>query len=106
MAHKKTFNLHLGGKFSSLEKFAKELQHMKDEVFNHHVNDEKHDFKEWVKHSLKEDKLAENIEEKLDKMEVELEVLRYLVHESKKAKKKDTKGKKTISKPKKEDKKK
>lgn len=83
MAHSKTFYLQDGKVFSSLEKFAKELQSMADEVFKHHVNDEKHDFREWIKHSLKEEELANKIDAKIDKLELELEVLRHLVHEQK-----------------------
>ena len=83
MAHSKTFYLQDGKVFSSLEKFAKELQSMADDVFKHHVNDEKHDFREWIKHSLKEEHLANKIDAKIDKLELELEVLRHLVHEQK-----------------------
>ncbi|MFT4244701.1 MAG: DUF5752 family protein [Candidatus Woesearchaeota archaeon] len=88
MAHSKTFYMQDGKVFSSLEKFAKELQSMADEVFKHHVNNEKHDFKEWIKHSLKEEELANKIDSKIDKLELELEVLRHLVHEQKSKKKK------------------
>lgn len=87
MAHSKTFYLQDGKVFSSLEKFAKELQSMADDVFKHHVNDDKHDFREWVKHSLKEEALANKIDSKIDKIELELEVLRHLVHEAKAQKK-------------------
>lgn len=87
MAHKKTFYLYGGSVFSNLEKFAKELQSMTDDVFKHHVNSDKHDFKEWVKHSLKEEDLAQKLEDKIDKLEIELEVLRYLVHDNKPKKK-------------------
>lgn len=87
MAHSKTFYMQDGKVFSSLEKFAKELQTMADDVFKHHVNDEKHDFREWIKHSLKEEGLADKIDSKIDKIELELEVLRHLVHEAKAKKK-------------------
>ena len=99
MAHSKTFYLQDGKVFSSLEKFAKELQSMADEVFKHHVNDEKHDFREWIKHSLKEEELANKIDAKIDKLELELEVLRHLVHEQKaKTKAPITKKEKTAKK--------
>lgn len=94
MEHKKTFYLTGGTVFSNLERFAKELQTMTDDVFKHHVNKDKHDFKEWIHHSLKEEKLANQLEDKIDKLEIELEVLRYLVHEDKPKKKKTTLKKK------------
>ena len=84
MAHEKTFYLKNGKVFSSLEKFAKELQTMKDDVFEHHVNPTKHDFKEWVNHSMKKENLAEALQDKITKIEVELEVLRHLVHDKSK----------------------
>ncbi len=98
MEHKKTFYLTGGTVFSNLEKFAKELQTMTDDVFKHHVNKDKHDFKEWIHHSLKEEKLANQLEDKIDKLEIELEVLRYLVHEEKTKKKTPNKKKTTYKK--------
>ena len=88
MTNEKKFYLKNGKTFSNLEKFAKELIHMGDEVFNHHVNAHKHDFKEWVRHSLNKEGLATKLEVRLDKLEVELEVLRYLVHDANKPQKK------------------
>ena len=64
---------------------------MTQDVFKHHVNKDKHDFKEWMKHSLKEEDLAKKVEKKINKLELELEVLRHLVHEQKPKKKTDTK---------------
>ena len=88
MAHQKNFYLNGGSVFSTLEKLSKELQTMSDEVFMHHVNKDKHDFKEWIKYSLKKEDLAGSVEDKIDKLELELEILRYLVHEEPKRKSK------------------
>lgn len=93
MAHQKTFYLKDGKVFSTLEKFSKELQTMTQDVFKHHVNKDKHDFKEWMKHSLKEEELAKKVEKKINKLELELEVLRHLVHQ--KSNKKVTSTKKS-----------
>lgn len=89
--HEKTFYLHGGKKFSSLKGLAKELRDMSHDVFSHHVSNVKNDFSKWVKHSLKDDKLAEKIEKKLHKVEMELEVLRHMVHESAETAKKTVK---------------
>lgn len=88
MAHSKIFYLNGGKKFSSLKSFVKELANMPKHVYEHHVNGEKNDFHLWVKHSMKNETLAKRIEEKLDKIEMELEVLRYLVHDISKEKSK------------------
>jgi predicted house-cleaning noncanonical NTP pyrophosphatase (MazG superfamily) len=81
MAHEKAFYLKDGKVFSTLEKFSKELQSMTKDVFEHHVNSNKNDFKEWMKNSLNEEKLAQKVDKKIKKVEMELEVLRHLVHE-------------------------
>ncbi|MFP4401986.1 MAG: hypothetical protein ACLFPL_02040 [Candidatus Nanoarchaeia archaeon] len=84
MAHEKAFYLKDGKVFSTLERFSKELQSMTKDVFEHHVTPHKNDFKEWMKHSLKEEELAQKIDKKIKKVEMELEVLRHLVHDKKK----------------------
>lgn len=81
--HSKTFNLKDGKKFSTLKGLAKELKSMADDTFFHHVNEHKNDFARWIKHSLKKDKLSETVEKRLNKVELELEILRHLVHDVK-----------------------
>ena len=106
-SHKKTFHLQEGKTFSDVKGLAKNLKNMSEEAFNHHVNKTKNDFANWLRHSLKQEELAERIESKLDKIEVELEVLRHLVHDqnkkktaptTKKAVKKEAPKKKTTKK--------
>lgn len=79
--HKQTFYLHSGKKLNTLKSLAKELQTISKATFEHHVSEHKNDFSSWIKHSLKQEKLAKNIEKRLNKVEIELEVLRHLVHE-------------------------
>ena len=88
MAHSKTFYLSNGKKFTNLKGLAKELKGITHDTFKHHVNEEKNDFAKWVKHSLQNDDLAIKIEKRLDKIEIELEILRHLVHEGETPKKK------------------
>lgn len=80
MEHNKTFYLNSGRKFSNLKSFVKELMEMPKEVYSHHVNDGKNDFAVWSNHSLKEKDLAKKIDGEIDKIEMELKVLRHLVH--------------------------
>lgn len=81
MEDSKTFYLKGDKKFSSIKTFAKELIQMPKEVYEHHVNNHKNDFSTWVKHSVKDEKLAQKIEGEIDKIEMEITVLRHLVHE-------------------------
>ena len=99
MAHSKTFYLNSGKKFSNLKSFVKELASMPKEIYDHHVNQHKNDFATWIKHSLKEEELAVKIDKEIDRIQIELEVLRHLVHTpSKKSTKK--KATKKITEPK------
>ena len=61
---------------------------MDKEVYLHHVNSKKNDFAAWIKGSMKEESLAKKIEGEIDKIEMELHVLRHLVHQAKPIKKK------------------
>ena len=89
--HDKTFYLHGGKKFSNLKGLAKELKDMTHDAFNHHVNEAKNDFANWAHNSLKDEKLAKKIDKKLIQLEMELEVLRHLVHDAAKPNKKSAK---------------
>lgn len=84
MAEDKTFYANDGNRFSSLKAFAKALKSMPSHVYEHHVNTDKNDFAAWIKFSMKNEKLSERIEGQIDKLEMELEVLRHLVHEAQK----------------------
>lgn len=76
--------------FSSLKGFAKELKDMSHDAFSHHVTPAKNDFAAWVGNSMDRKDLAKSIDKKIDKIEMELEVLRHIVHEESKPKKKTT----------------
>lgn len=115
MANNKTFYLAGGKTFSSLKTFAKELREMPLDVYSFHVNKEKNDFANWMRNSLSKDELAERVDGHLEKIQLELEVLRHLIFEEdtkkpkkkaltkpKQAKKEEPKKAKTEPKPKKE----
>jgi len=95
--HKKTFYLHDGKTFSNLKGLAKVLKDMPEHVYKHHVNKNRNDFANWVKHSLKKEDLAKKINGELNKIELELHVLRHLLFEEGK-KTQSKKGKKSKSK--------
>ena len=86
--HNKTFYLLGGKKFSNLKGFAKELKTMSNDIYQHHVNNHKNDFANWIKHSLKHEKLASKVNGKIDKIEMEIHILRELLFPEKKELKK------------------
>ncbi len=87
--HEKTFYLNSGKTFTTLKGLAKELRGMSQDVYEHHVQPHKNDFAAWVKNSLKDEELSTKLEKRLHKVEIELEILRHLVHgETKKVSKK------------------
>lgn len=45
----------------NLHEMSDTLNYMKDEVFKHHVNEEKNDIANWVRDVLKDNKLADSI---------------------------------------------
>ncbi len=86
--HKRTFYLQGGKTINTLKGFAKELVGMPKEIYEHHVNNDKNDFSAWIKHSLGNESLAKRIDGQISKIEIELEVLRHIVHEEQKKTKK------------------
>ena len=48
--------------FRNIKELAAGLDDMSDETFNYHSNDEKHDFSNWLKDVIEDEKLAEDLE--------------------------------------------
>jgi hypothetical protein len=57
------FVLHGGQELKDLFDLAKALEDIQEEVFRHHVNDDRHDFANWVKNVLDEHALADEMRE-------------------------------------------
>ena len=55
------FYLRKGSIVHDLKELAEALKTMDDEEYNHHVNDERNDFADWVEHSLNKKKAAERM---------------------------------------------
>jgi len=51
-----------GRKFRSMRELALGLDIISDETFNYHSNDEKHDFSNWLKDVIEDEKLAADLE--------------------------------------------
>lgn len=55
------FNLHKGGVIKSIPGLHQAMLSMDQEIFNHHVNDQKNDFATWVKEAAKDELLAQKL---------------------------------------------
>ncbi len=62
----KTFKTHKGGEIKNLRQLQSVLGEISQESFEHHVNDERNDFANWVKHSVGDDELADMLEKTVD----------------------------------------
>ncbi len=73
------FILVTGVPLKNLKELATSLETMNEWVFNHHVNDQRNDFSNWIKEILKEDELAEEIKIIKNINEMEIKILKHLV---------------------------
>src|SRR3989338_4667464 len=55
------FYLKNGRVLKNLYEFTNSLASMDDETFKHHVNKERNDFAEWIRHVLKDEGIANQI---------------------------------------------
>ncbi len=56
-----SFKLHMGTEISSLKGLAEAMDIMSEETFNHHVNEKKNDFSNWIENVFEDSELAEEI---------------------------------------------
>ena len=69
-SEKEYFWFHNGKSVKSVEELIIELKQIKDDVFNHHVDSERNDFSSWIKHVLKDEALAKEIEKETSKQKI------------------------------------
>ena len=69
-----------GTPIKNLHELVRELQHMDEETFKHHVNAQKNDFAKWVKDIIKDDLLAARLKNIKDKKAMET-IVGYRIHE-------------------------
>ena len=69
-----------GRKLSNIVDLAYALDDMPNDIFNHHVNEEKNDFSNWVRDIFNENKLAEDIAKKKSQMEIQLSVMKHVLN--------------------------
>jgi hypothetical protein len=68
------FYLRSGKVLRNLKELSLEFHDMDDATFSHHVNAEKNDFASWIKYTIKDDALANTIENLKDKTLIHGEV--------------------------------
>lgn len=74
------FILITGIPLKNLKELALSFETMNDWVFNHHVNDSRNDFSNWIKDIIGEEELAEEIRNIKDMRSMEIVILRHLVN--------------------------
>lgn len=65
------FHLKNGGKLKDLFDLAKSLEEMPEEVFNHHVNEHRNDFYNWIRDVIGDQELALKIKRSKTKKEMQ-----------------------------------
>ena len=74
-----SFKLADGKAIRNLSQFNECLADMSEEVFRHHVNEERNDFSNWVGDVLKDKKLADDLLKTKDKTETHVLVLERII---------------------------
>ncbi len=80
--HDKRFVLRDGRVLKDLVELAHALEHMSDDVFNHHVNSSKNDFRNWVRDVFSQKGLAAELEKAKTRSDLQLAVLKHIVKET------------------------
>ncbi len=80
--HDKRFVLRDGRVLKNLVELSHALEHMSDDVFNHHVNASKNDFRNWVRDVFSQKALAAELEKAKTRSDLQLAVLKHIVKET------------------------
>ena len=75
-----------GNRIKNLKELERELKKMDEEIFGHHVNEEKNDFSNWIYDVIGDIELAENIREIKDKSEIAKKVKNRIAQHKRKTK--------------------
>jgi len=73
------FILYDGEPVKNVKELADTLERIRDDIFYHHVNDEKHDFANWVRDVFEDDELATELKPLQNKDHVRIAIYRHLV---------------------------
>lgn len=78
----KRFVLKDGRVLKDLVELSHALEHMSDDVFNHHVNQFKNDFRNWARDVFNKKELAAELEKAKTRADLQLAVLKHIVKET------------------------
>lgn len=68
-----------GHPVKNVKELAEKLEHIQEEVFNHHVTENRNDFVNWIKDVFEEIELAEEIAGLKNKDHVRLAIYKHIV---------------------------
>ena len=75
----KRFVLKDGRLLKDMVELSHALEHMSDDVFNHHVNSYRNDFKNWIADVFGEKELAAQVEKAKTRTDMQLAILKHIV---------------------------
>lgn len=74
-----SFYIKDGTKVQSIMQLVNNLEHMRDEVFSHHVNEMNNDFANWIEHVFDEKNLASDLRKVMDRTEHRVKIMRHML---------------------------
>jgi len=74
----KYFILNSGKALATIRELVEELQVMNDDLFVHHVNDERNDFANWIQDVFEDKKLAKKLKEIKDKEKTRIAIYKHI----------------------------
>lgn len=80
--HDKRFVLKDGRVLKDLIELSHAIEHMSDDVFSHHVNAFKNDFRNWVRDVFGKKELAAELEKAKTRSDIQIAVLKHIVKET------------------------
>lgn len=75
----KFFVLVNGKRLKHFVDLAHELEHMSKDVLDHHVNEARHDFANWIRDVFDEHELAEEVSKKKKAKDVQITIYKYVI---------------------------
>jgi hypothetical protein len=68
-----------GAQLNSVKDLGLALEDMNEDVFNHHVNNEKNDFSDWIMNCAEDEDLANIIKPIKDQKEMMIKVMKQII---------------------------
>ncbi|MEM4245196.1 MAG: DUF5752 family protein [Candidatus Nanoarchaeia archaeon] len=75
----KAFYINDGRKVKNIFELAEAISNMKEQTFKFHVNKNKNDFSEWIRHVIGDEKLADEIARLVMKDKIQIRLQRYVI---------------------------